>query len=305
MASFEQSQIRRGSPGEPSVDASGTKHLQAAVRALPASWEYIEQDNERIDFAAFEALRRGDVGAIKIRKLIDRSTSNAVVQRIHALAIGSYAGMREALGTLWPNHWVPRYVDGSWDSYFATVDEVEQQKEEVFTPFGRHPFDQVSDILYPAFGNDLDVLSMPSGKRFHRLIVRAGTPALHYDDGRYDLPRPIGKHIRRQYAVNFYLQNPGGGELVVYRRRGGSPGFTKALAQERGISWFGNYDIPERYVEGVPRATVPISAGDFVIFRSQNFHKVATVIPPERAAERIAISSHIAELDNGDYAAFS
>ena len=130
---------------------------------------------------------------------------------------------------------------------------------------------------------------------------------MHFDWAGFDLMAGLCDRAIAQMAWNVYLANPGpGGELQVFRRPGTRPGLTKAEAEARGPEVvFGNYGFPDSMVGGCQRATIGVGAGDLVIFMNRHFHRVADLVPPEAAQDRVAISAHIVGLDDGTFHDFS
>jgi len=272
------------------------------------TWPLIELGrNQPVTPSHIRDLLEGRIAAIRIPEAVDPQACAEVVRRIETRGTSKYPGMREALGTLFPNHWSARYVDGDWDGYFASVDSTEDVKAAIFEPLGMPPREVANRLIEPGLGRPVERLRCPqTGRPYHSVIVRAGAAKHHFDFGGYDLPSNIAPRVMRQCAWNIYLSAEGaGGELEVFQTMGTSPGHTKAKAETLGIRYFGNYDLPAAFVEGAPSVAVACRTGDFVMIMNRHVHRVRPVVPTELTERRIAISSHVAEFIDGRFCDFS
>lgn len=285
--------------------SDGRSHDRSARAAL---WEVVTLGSaDQLAASHLDALLGGRIAAVRIPGFVPADQCVLLLKRLREVGIGAYAGMKKALGTLWPNHWVPRYVTGDWDAYFEGAIGAEEQKRHLFEPIG-DPRRLVNEPIRRALGEAITPLRCPSrGRAFHAMIVRAGAAELHFDWAGFDLMPEVAKRVTAQMAWNIYLSNPGrGGELEVFQRQGTSPGLTKGEAASQGADVvFGNYGFPASVVSGARAVSIPVEQGDLVLVMNRHFHRVAAITPNELTNERVAISAHIVRLDDGTLHDFS
>jgi hypothetical protein len=273
------------------------------------TWGYFDLvSSANVTRAHLQAVLEGRSAGIRVRQAVDPAACAEVADRIEAHGTSRYPGMRNALGTVFPNHWSARYVNGDFDSYFDAISDTEDVKAYMFEPFGSSPREIANRILEPVLGRRIERLRCPvTGRLFHSVIVRTGTADFHYDFGGYDLPVTLAPYVMRQTAWNLYLRTAEavGGELEVFKVLGTKPGLTKAYAEAAGVPFFGNYGIPASVVDGAPSVSIPCSAGDWVYIMNRHVHRVIPINPVDLSDQRMAISSHVAEFIDGSFHDFN
>ena len=234
-----------------------------------------------------QSVFRNEIAALVIKNFWSLERCRKAVEVIMGYGFDYYEGVYPPIGRIGITQFEHRFSNREKSSYFDKAPGANKTRSDLFIESG-DPVKEVTNLLH-CF-TDTHVAVESTGEEYFAGLVRNIHEALlHLDFAPRDALGWDISNILAQVSWNIVLQEAEkGGQTVVYKRPWMKSDEMRKVPESYGYEMELVRDRQEATIEG--------EAGDFVVFNSQNFHRV---LPTEGQRLRLTVSSFIGLTGSG------
>lgn len=247
-----------------------------------SQWPVISVDKDSPElFVLLRSIYNNEIAALVIKNFWSEEKCKKAVGAIMERGFDYYEGVYPPIGRIGITQFEHRSDDEAKSRYFSRAPGANAIRADLFHESG----DPVSEVirLFHRFTDTHVAIESTNEQYFAGLVRNIHEALLHLDFAPRDAAGWDISKILAQASWNIILQDAeSGGQAVVYRRLWNKDDESKKVQESYGYSM--------ELVHGCQEVIITGEVGDFIVFNSQNFHRVLST---QGKRLRLTVSSFI------------